>query len=216
LTTEEEPLFKECIESSGVLRFWIANCFQVADSTGEVPLDDRIASLVFLGEIWRLRTSLVEQFQPQASDQVVNILKRAARDMKRTLVIIAIEMMFRVLESFTAQKNPFAPTLYKTLTFLLVEFYWEVDVRELMVRQFMALFASYENVPISILCEPLLKQIEISQYHEASFNVFDFEFFNSVANNRKLTLPTALLLMDSLTKIAISSVFYQGLATSII
>lgn len=82
--------------------------------------------------------------------------------MKRTLVVVSIELMFRVLETFTAERHSFAPTLYKTLTFLLVEFYWEIDVREIMLRHFMTLFANYDNVPISILCEPLLKQIEIS------------------------------------------------------
>jgi len=42
--------------------------------------------------------------------------------------------------------------------------------------------------------------------------VFDFEFFHNVAYHKKLTMPTALLLMDSLTKIALSSVFYQHVA----
>jgi hypothetical protein len=181
-----------------------------------VPLNDRIVSLVFLSEIWRLRTKLVEQVNPQASEQIVTILKRAARDMKRTLVVISIELMFRILESFAESRHAFAPTLYKTLTFLLVEFYWEIDVREIMLKHFMTLFAHYDNIPISILCEPLLKQIEISQYHESSFNVFDFEFFNNIASNRKLTLPTGLLLIDSLSKISLTSVFYQRPATTII
>jgi hypothetical protein len=119
-------------------------------------------SLVFLGEIWRLRTKLVEQTNAKASDQIVNIFKRAARDMKRTLVVISIELMFRILESFAEERHAFAPTLYKTLTFLLVEFYWEIDVREIMLKHFMTLFANYDNIPISILCEPMLKQIEIS------------------------------------------------------
>lgn len=144
-----------------------------------------------------------------ASQTIIRILKKAARDMKRTLVVISIELMFRILESFAESKHPFAPTLYKTLTFLLVEFYWEIDVRELMLKHFIHLYANYDNIPISILCEPLIKQIEISQYHATSFNVFDFEFFRYIASHQKLTIPTAMLLMDSLSKIALTSVFYQ-------
>lgn len=68
LTTLDDNLAKENIENSGVLSFWISNCFQVAESTSEVPLNDRIVSLVFLGEIWRHRTTIVEQSQPKASD----------------------------------------------------------------------------------------------------------------------------------------------------
>jgi hypothetical protein len=55
-----------------------------------------------------------------------------------------------------------APTIYKTLTFLLVEFYWEIDVRELMLKHFINLYQTFDSIPINILSEPLLKQIEIS------------------------------------------------------
>ena len=70
--------------------------------------------------------------------------------------------MFRVLQSFAQERHPYAPTLYKALTFLLVEFYWEIDVRELMLKHFITLYANHDNIPIAILCEPLIKQIEIS------------------------------------------------------
>jgi hypothetical protein len=92
----------------------------------------------------------------------MRILKRGARDVKRTLCIVSIELMFRLLQNFARQKHFLAPTIYKSLTFLLIEFYWEIDVRELMLRHFIELFATFESIPINILCEPLLKQIEIS------------------------------------------------------
>ena len=60
--------------------------------------------------------------------------------MSRTLVIVSIEIMFRLLETQAKDRHPYAPNLYKTLTFLLVEFYWEVDVREMMLKLFMNLF----------------------------------------------------------------------------
>jgi hypothetical protein len=82
--------------------------------------------------------------------------------MKRTLVIISIELMFRLLESFARDKLQSAPSLYKTLTFLLIEFYWEIDVREVMLKHFVDLYKNYESIPIMILLEPLLKQIEVS------------------------------------------------------
>ena len=82
--------------------------------------------------------------------------------MKRTLCVTSIELLFRLLETFAYEKHQSAPTLYKALTFLLVEFYWEIDVRELMLKHLIELFIKYENIPINILCEPVLKQIEIS------------------------------------------------------
>ena len=105
-------------------------------------------------------------------------------------------------------KHNFAPTIYKTLTFILVEFYWEVETRDLMLRHFIYLFKKLEKIPIAILCEPLLKQVQISQYHANSFNVFDFEFFQVIAYHKKLNVQTSLLLMDALTKIALSNLYY--------
>lgn len=150
------------------------------------------------------------------SESIIRILKKAARDVRKTLTVISIELMFRLLEKFASEKHQIAPTIYKTLTFLLVEFFWEVDVRELMLKHFIEVYTYIDSIPINILSEPLLKQIEISQYHASSFNVFDFEFFYSLANHKKLTLPSAMLLLDSLSKIALTSVFYHNPAVNII
>ncbi len=116
--------------------------------------------------------------------------------------------MFRLLENFAAERHSYAPILYKTLTFILVEFYWEIEIRDMMIRHFIFLFKKFEQIPVSILCEPLLKQIQISQYNTTNFNVFDFEFFQCVAYHKKLNIQTAVLLMQALTQIALVSVFY--------
>ena len=65
--------------------------------------------------------------------------------------------MFRLLENFAAIRHPAAPTLYKTLTFILVEFYWELEVRQMLLKHFIYLFNKSESIPVAILCEPLLK-----------------------------------------------------------
>jgi hypothetical protein len=116
------------------------NALKVAESTGEVLLNDRIVSLVTLVEIWRLRSNLVEKMLPNAADLICNILKKAARDIKRTLCVISIELIFRILMTFAGNRHPIAPFLYKLATFLLIEFYWEIDVREMMLRHFIDLF----------------------------------------------------------------------------
>lgn len=84
-------------------------------------------------------------------------MKRAARDVKQTLSTISVELMFRLLEAFAIIKHNFAPIIYKTLTFILVEFYWEVETRDLMLRHFIYLFKKLEKIPVAILSEPLLK-----------------------------------------------------------
>jgi hypothetical protein len=209
-------LYNMAVESSGVLKYWIINSLKVAESAGDVTLNDRIISLVLLTEIWLGNPKFVDKNITGAGESILRILKKAARDIRKTLTVISIELMFRLLERFALEKHASAPILYKTLTFLLVEFYWEIEVRELMLKHFVELYLNFDSIPINILCEPLLKQIEISQYHPSSFNVFDFEFFNSIATHKKLSIALAMLLLDSLSKIALSSVFYQQPAAQII
>jgi len=131
------------IEQTGILKYWIMNSLKIADANFEVPLNDRIISLVFLTEIWLVKPKYVNKNITSGPDSILKILKKAARDVRKTLCIISIELMFRLLERFAQERHSFAPTLYKTLTFLLVEFYWEIDVRELMLKHFIELFSNF-------------------------------------------------------------------------
>ena len=175
--THNTQVGQDVLEMGGVLSFWVLQSLKVAESSGEVTLDDRIGSLLFLTEIWLNKTEFIDHTIQGAGNALINILKRAARDIKQTLATVAIELMFRLLEHFARTKHAQAPTLYKTLTFILVEFYWEVEIRDMMLRHFIYLFKKLDSIPVAILCEPLLKQVQISQYHATSFNVFDFDFF---------------------------------------
>ena len=118
--------------------------------------------MIFMTNLWLERPKFFDKAARVPAETIIQILKKGARDDRRTLCMISIELMFRLLSNFSGDRNPFAPTLYKTLAFLLVEFYWEIDVRELMLRHFIDLYKQYEIIPLNILCEPLLKQIEIS------------------------------------------------------
>jgi hypothetical protein len=48
VTTAETRIGKETFEDSGVLSYWITASIKVAESQGEVPLNDRISSLTFV------------------------------------------------------------------------------------------------------------------------------------------------------------------------
>ena len=50
----------EALEQNGVLSFWIMQSLKIAESPGEVTLDDRITSLVFLCEMWLNQTEFFD------------------------------------------------------------------------------------------------------------------------------------------------------------
>ena len=135
---------KQALEMSGVLSHWVLQSLRVAESLDEITLDDRITSLVLLTEIWINRPGSIDKSLEGVGEQILNILRKGARDVKQTLSVVSVELMFRLLENFAAVRNPVAPTLYKTLTFILVEFYWEIEVRQMMLKHFMYLFKKAE------------------------------------------------------------------------
>ena len=65
--------------------------------------------------------------------------------------------MFSLLENFAKDRNSFAPTIYKALTFVLIEVYLILDLREEIQKKFVTLFKTIVNIPIAIMCDPLLK-----------------------------------------------------------
>lgn len=87
-------------------------------------------------EIWLKVPDFISNTLVSSGPAILSILKRASRDVKFTLSTVSIELMFRLLENFATSRNPSAPIVYKTLTFLLAEFYWEVEIREMMLKHF--------------------------------------------------------------------------------
>jgi len=118
-------------------------------------------------------------------------MKRGCRDRMRLLRTTSFEIMFKLLHNFSVNRNQFAPIIYKSLTFLLIEFHPHVEIREQLMREFLSLFQQVQTIPVAILCEPLLKQIAISG-GTADFNIFDFEFFGIVANHKRATVSIGL------------------------
>lgn len=83
-----------------------------------------------------------------------------------------------------------------------------------MLTHFTTLFQNHD-LPIDTVCEPMLKQIEVSEYHTASFNMFDFQFFTYISGHSQLSFETGLLLLTAMSKVALASVVYQKLALTI-
>lgn len=51
-----------------MLKYWILSALKVADSNSEVPLNDRIISLVFLTEMWLSKPKYVDKNITGATD----------------------------------------------------------------------------------------------------------------------------------------------------
>ena len=94
--------------------------------------------------------------------------------------------MFRLLDKLSVTKNKFAPRIYKTLIFSLVENPNDPTIREMYLTNFKELFINNKKIPVGLLVEPLLRQINQLLSVSFQFKNFDFDFFRFVTNHPKL------------------------------
>jgi len=124
----------------------------------------------------------------EVANSILSMLKRGSRDRHRPIRIVSICELFRLLDKFSEEKNPSAPAIYKTLIFSLVENPGDSNVRYLFFSNFQTLFETAPSIPIGLLIEPLIKQIQVTEGVTYFFKVFDFDFFNFLAKHPKLQL----------------------------
>ena len=92
----------------------------------------------------------------------MSVLKKGTRDRSKAMSILSMNLMAALLDDFAKDRNKYAPIIYKAMTFILIELFDNLELREEMLNNFISIFKKQPNIPIQILCEPLLKQIWIN------------------------------------------------------
>lgn len=159
-----------------------------------------MAALTLLTEMWLAFTDYLDAKEDRVGF-VQSVLKKAARDRQKSLRLVAVALSFRLLDKFAQEKNSSAPALYKALIFSLIENPGDLLLREHYFGNFSALFESQPSIPVSLLLDPLLKQIAISENVTYFYKTADFDFFQALAALPKLTPANGLSLADLLCKL---------------
>lgn len=149
---------KEEIINAGVLNNWIDFASRKADSDNP-NVKERSAALSLLLDIWILFPNIVEE-KAEYADFFIKLMQRANRDRNFNLQIVSITLLFKMLEMFAMEHNPYAPIVYKTLTFALVENHQKMVLREYMLSNFKVIFETFSTIPVAILLDPLIKQVK--------------------------------------------------------
>lgn len=176
------------------LWFEITNsCFSKEES------ESKILALDLMTDLWIYYPGHVEE-SSDLSDLILTLLKKGTRDRSDLVVNSSIAMLFKLLDYFASVKNSFAPIIFKTLTFSCIENHANVGMREIFLRNFSELFYRFQSIPINILLEPLIKQIQVGEKNYV-INVFDMEFLLICAEHAKITIKMVILLFDLLIKV---------------
>lgn len=68
---------------------------------------------------------------------------RGCRDKLKIVSVLSVSLMTALLDQFAKDRNEYAPILYKALTFVLIEQYNNMDLREEILHNFIKLFRAY-------------------------------------------------------------------------
>lgn len=200
IKVEEKEYHKELQD---LLSQWLEAACRQADNDGRHTVEERAVALNFLCEIW-LAFPVVCESKAEVADYVLNSLMRGTRDKSQALQFYSLAMLFALLEDFAVQKRPFAPIVYKTLTFALVELYPHHAIRSFIEDNFVAVYRQLPSIPVSIVVDPLAKQIQTQEEARNEFNLCDFEFFFRLASHPRLGEKSAVLLLDILAQVALT------------
>lgn len=187
---------------SGVIDLWfeIANTCFLKEETGS-----KILALDLMSDLWIYYPGHVEE-SSDLSDLILTLLKKGTRDRSDLVVNSSIVLLFKLLDYFASVKNSFAPIMFKTLTFSCIENHANLGMRELFLRNFGELFNKFQSIPVNILLEPLIKQIQVGEKNYV-INVFDMELLMICAEHAKMNIKMVILLFDLLIKVPTPSYF---------
>lgn len=153
----EHTLSRDEFVKSGVFAYIFDFGCRKADVDNS-SVGERASGLTLLLEIWITFPTIIEE-KNEYAEYIIKLMQRANRDRSQNLQIVSITCLFKLLELFTLEKNPYAPTIYKTLIFALVENHQKTLVREYIMSNYKALFETFNVIPVKVLVEPLIKQV---------------------------------------------------------
>ena len=197
------------IQEQGLIEFWVDFGLRQAEIDETSVHNTRVAAIGFLCDIWCKFSAHIEKHEDSANS-ILTVIKRACREKSRILKVICYGRLFHLLSVFSKLKNTYAPIIYKTLTFALVESYANDRIREFFLNNFLYVMEEIQNLPLSIMLEPYLKQALVMK--KPRHNTADFDYFVAVARHPKLAVRDAILIIDYLGKIYYNDPIYANSA----
>jgi DNA-binding Lrp family transcriptional regulator len=189
------------IFNSGLLQCWVD-----LSLNSENEVKGKGQYLMFLCDIW---CSFIEYFRDheELSVSIINFMKRVVRDGSKGLKIVTLGQIFEVFDTFSQQKVKYAPILYKTVIFILIEHFSSYRIREFITANLTRILSENDSIPLSPLIDPLVKQLLLLK--PLQFQISDFDLLVALSRHPTLSIKEAILLIDLCGKIITSDSLYS-------
>ena len=147
--------------------------------------------------------------------QVLFLAKRATRQSNQVLKYVTLQCMFRLLDSFAKERNPFAAVVYKKLTFSLIENFQELETRQFMEANFCEIFKKYSTIPIEILFEPFAKNCQVNET-TTQLNLSDYGMLRIGTAHPRMSLKLAITTTDLLAQTYLNDPVFGSVSLQLI
>ena len=188
--------FADEFEKNNLKGFFLEYILEVSRSSN---VNERIKASLFLSEIW-INFSMYFN-SDEENYRILSIFKSLYKDNNHLVQFTAICQLFRVLLVFSSERNSFVPIIYKSLIFNFIEYHHDLSIRELMLSNFKYLFKMILSIPVGIMIEPYVKQIQYNLGKTYYFNMNDISFLITIARHPRYNVKEAMLTLDILGKI---------------
>ncbi|EAR92754.2 hypothetical protein TTHERM_00322980 (macronuclear) [Tetrahymena thermophila SB210] len=204
------PFILQEVLQNGIMEDWLEIAFECAQPY--IQNDLRLEALNFLSECWINHPKKIEEAESRAN-QVINHLIEGCYDSSQS-VLLGINcqgQLFRLLMKLGKEKNFYAPKIYKALTQILISSLENLSMREFCLINFIDIFNEIPSIPVGIMLEPYISQIQASDKIFEKLNVCDFQFLNFISRNKNLNTKLLVLLIDFLGKILLNNIIFSNI-----
>ena len=190
----------ERLVEEGVLPLLTETALREADTDPKRTTSTRYVALSLLCILWKTLPQYYGENESVVSF-TLTMLKKACRD-KSLLSFHSAALLFDLLRALTIEKNHLAPQLFKSLTFLLIETYDNLPMREFLTSNWTMFLRETPGLPVATLVEPLCKHLSLSY---TALGLTDLDLLDTLATHTRLGLEQAVLLTDICGKQCLSA-----------
>ena len=154
-------------------------------------------------------------FNPKQEDivnKIISYFRECIRSNSQNIFSTAVFHTFILMERFGKIRNKYAPQLYKNLVFLFLEEYDNEMKREVILEGFEKFFNNNHDIPIDILIEPYLNQLNTCQ----NYTLCDFLFFLKIVEHPRIEGKDINSIIQFILNVCLNNVIYSRTANLIL
>ena len=146
------------------------------------------------------------------ANKTISYFKTCIKNDSFNIFSTAVAQIFNLMNRFGQIKNKYAPPLYKNIVLLFLELYDNIYKREFFLENFEKFFNNQQEIPIDILLDPYLTQLNSVQ----NYNLSDLIFLFKMVEHPRIESNNMTNIIQFLLSVCLNNVLYSRSANLIL